>query len=78
MPVLSKNIKNIVAELTNNDIEVRPLIAGNMANKPMWYEKYGKIDLPNANLIDKYGFYLPNHHNLKEEDIDKITNIVNR
>jgi CDP-6-deoxy-D-xylo-4-hexulose-3-dehydrase len=78
MPVLSKNIKNIVAELTNNDIEVRPLIAGNIANKPMWYEKYGKIDLPNANLIDKYGFYLPNHHNLKEEDIDKITNIVNR
>jgi len=78
MPVLSENIKNIVTELTNNDIEVRPLIAGNMANKPMWYEKYGKIDLPNANLIDKYGFYLPNHHNLKEEDIDKITNIVNR
>lgn len=78
MPVLNKNIKTIVSELKRNNIEVRPLIAGNMVNKPMWFEKYGKVELPNASLIDEYGFYLPNHHKLTESDIDKIVAIVNR
>jgi CDP-6-deoxy-D-xylo-4-hexulose-3-dehydrase len=78
MPVLSKNRQKIVEELTSNNIEVRPLIAGNIANKPVWYEKYGFIDLPNANLIDKFGFYLPNHQDLKVDDINKIIEIVNK
>jgi CDP-6-deoxy-D-xylo-4-hexulose-3-dehydrase len=78
MPVLSKNRQKIVEELTSNNIEVRPLIAGNIANKPVWYEKYGFIDLPNANLIDKFGFYLPNHQDLMVDDINKIIEIVNK
>lgn len=78
IPVVSKYRDQITKELMENDIEVRPLIAGNMVNKPMWYEKYGKIELTNADLIDKYGFYLPNHQDLTNGEINKITKIINK
>ena len=77
MPVVCKNKKEVVERLLANNIEVRPLIAGNMANKPMWYEKYGKGYLPNAELIDEFGFYLPNHQDLCDKHIEIITDIVN-
>ena len=77
-PVVNKNKDQIIKELTLNEIEVRPLIAGNMANKPMWYLENEKVSLPNCELIDKYGFYLPNHQDLTEEEIMKIVNIVNK
>jgi dTDP-4-amino-4,6-dideoxygalactose transaminase len=46
-----------------------------MANKPMW--KGSKENLSNCNLIDKFGFYLPNHQDLTKDQILKITNILN-
>jgi len=78
IPVVSEHRESIAEELIQNGIEVRPLIAGNMANKPMWYEKYGKVNLPNADIIDRMGFYLPNHQDLTEKDIQKITTIINK
>lgn len=77
MPVVCKNKEDVIKRLRENDIEVRPLIAGNMVNKPMWYERYPKVSLPNAELIDMYGFYLPNHQDLTIDDIEKITKIIN-
>jgi len=78
IPIVNKNRDAIVEELSNNGIEVRPLIAGNMANKPMWFLKYGKVSLNNCEMIDEYGFYVPNHQDLKNEDIKKITDIINK
>lgn len=78
IPILNKNRNKIVEELINNNIEVRPLIAGNMANKPMWYLKYGRVELENCQLLDDYGFYVPNHQDLTETDIQKITDIINK
>ena len=77
LPIVNKNKEKIVNELIKNNIEVRPLIAGNMSNKPMWYENYGKIDLKNCELIDKYGFYIPNHQDLTINEIQKISKIIN-
>jgi CDP-6-deoxy-D-xylo-4-hexulose-3-dehydrase len=77
-PIINKNRIKIVSELIDNNIEVRPLIAGNMGNKPMWYEKYGKTSLPNCELIEKYGFYVPNNQDLTKDNILKITNIINK
>ena len=78
-PVIHKKRTEIVKELEANKIEVRPLIAGNMANKPFWYEKYGKTNsLENCDLIDKYGFYLPNHQNLSIDNVLKISEIINK
>jgi CDP-6-deoxy-D-xylo-4-hexulose-3-dehydrase len=77
MPIVSKNKETIIKNLIANNIECRPLIAGNMANKPFWYENYHKPKLKNCELIDKYGFYIPNHQNLTKTDLDKIIKIVN-
>lgn len=77
IPIVNKNRNLIVNNLIKNNIESRPLIVGNMANKPMWYKKYGKVKLKNCENIDKYGFYIPNHQDLTLEEINFITTIIN-
>jgi CDP-6-deoxy-D-xylo-4-hexulose-3-dehydrase len=77
IPILNKNRNSIVKKLEDNNIEVRPLIAGNMANKPMWYLNYDRVKLENCELLDDYGFYIPNHQDLTEKEIKKITDIIN-
>ena len=77
IPILSKNKKEIVDRLMNHGIEVRPLIAGDMSKKPMWYERFGKCSLPNCDMVDKFGFYIPNHQDITEEQINIISNIIN-
>ena len=63
--------------LIDSKIECRPLIAGNMASKPFWYEKFKKPKLKNCELIDEYGFYIPNHQDLTIEQLEKIVYIIN-
>jgi len=77
IPILNPKKDYIIKELQNNNIEVRPLIAGNMANKPMWFNENDIPSLPNCELVDKIGFYIPNHQDLTENDINKITKIIN-
>lgn len=78
-PLINPNRKRIVEELIKNDIEVRPLIAGSMSEKPFWKNKYGgtKYIMKNTEIISKKGFYVPNHQDLTEDEIDLITNIIN-
>jgi CDP-6-deoxy-D-xylo-4-hexulose-3-dehydrase len=74
-PIVSKNREAIIKKLIENNIEVRPLIAGSMARKPFWK---GRVDnLPNCDIINNNGFYIPNHQDLTENDIIKICNIIN-
>ena len=75
IPVVHPMREDIIRDLMDNGIEVRPLIAGNMANKPMW--KGSKEGLENCKLLDEQGFYIPNHQDLTKENIDKIVNIIN-
>ena len=77
IPIVSKNKKEIVDRLMNHGIEVRPLIAGDMSKKPMWYERFGKCSLPNCEIVDEFGFYIPNHQDITEEQINIISNIIN-
>ena len=76
-PILHKKRDDIVKELIHNNIEIRPLIAGNMGNKPMWYNENPPPSLPNCELIDKFGFYIPNHQDLSLEELKYITSIIN-
>ena len=75
-PVVNKNRVNIIENLIKNNIEVRPLIAGDMSKKPMWIKNYGEVKLPNCILVNEYGFYIPNHQDLTSEQIEFISNIV--
>ena len=76
-PIVNKNRVKIIEDLIGNDIEVRPLIAGDMSKKPMWIKNYGEVFLPNCELINEFGFYIPNHQDLTKEQINLISNIVN-
>jgi CDP-6-deoxy-D-xylo-4-hexulose-3-dehydrase len=76
IPIVHPMRVDIIRDLMDDNIEVRPLIAGNMANKPMW--KGSKEGLENCELLDEQGFYIPNHQDLTKENIDKIVNIINK
>ena len=75
IPIVHPMRDDIIRDLMDNKIDVRPLIAGNMANKPMW--KGSKENLNNCELLESQGFYVPNHQDLSKEDIDKIVSIIN-
>ena len=75
-PVIHENRDMIVKRLQDANIEVRPMICGSMGTQPFYVKQYGKKELPNASIIDKYGFYVPNHPGLTKEEILKITNII--
>ena len=77
-PVITKNIKELVEKLTENNVECRPLICGSINEHPFWYERYGKQNLPISKKVHEYGLYLPNNHQMTVEEIDKVINIVNQ
>lgn len=76
-PFVHPNRERIVKALQDNNVEVRPLIAGSMAKQPFWTKYYQPVELPNCELIHEQGFYLPNHQDLTTGDIQFICNIVN-
>jgi CDP-6-deoxy-D-xylo-4-hexulose-3-dehydrase len=75
-PVIHKNRTELVKSLKDNDIEARPLICGSLGKQPFWTKNYGEISLKNADLVNDYGFYLPNNHDLNTEEIKYIKNIL--
>ena len=77
-PVIHPNRDKIVKKLQEKNIEVRPMICGSMGTQPFYVKKYGRLELPNVSIIDKYGFYIPNHPYLTEGQIFQILNIVNK
>lgn len=76
-PIINEDRNNIINILLNNNIEIRPLIAGDMSKNPMWVNIYGKCLLPNCKIVDNYGFYVPNHQGLTFENIRDITTLIN-
>ena len=77
IPLLKKDRGGVVKELQDDGIEVRPLIAGNMASKPMWKDVYEQPILPVCEVIEREGIYVPNHQGLTEDDIKRIVKILN-
>ena len=77
-PVICQNRQELVSELHKNGIESRPLIAGSMARQPFFINRYGgDVVLKNADIVHKFGMYIPNNHRMTESDIKFITNVVN-
>ena len=77
-PIIHPDRDLIVDELKNNKVEVRPMICGSMGTQPFYAKKYGKLYLDNVTEVDTFGFYVPNHPKLTEDEIKFICNIVNR
>tara|TARA_B100000579_G_scaffold188441_1_gene153770 strand:- start:114 stop:1268 length:1155 start_codon:yes stop_codon:yes gene_type:complete len=77
-PVISPNRDKIVSDLQKNNIEVRPMISGSMGTQPFYIKAYGRLELKNASIVDKYGFYIPNHPKLLQKDLEFISETINK
>jgi CDP-6-deoxy-D-xylo-4-hexulose-3-dehydrase len=77
-PIITEKIESLYTELIKNDIECRPLICGSINEHPFWYERYEKSNLPNAKMVHEYGLYIPNNHQMTDDEIKKIVEIVNK
>ena len=78
-PVIADDVEerdDIIKRLQDANIEVRPMICGSMGTQPFYMKNYGDNILFNANVVDKTGFYVPNHPGLSKDDIIKICNII--
>lgn len=73
-----ENRKKIVEKLKQNDIEVRPIVAGNFTrNEAVKYMKYSiHKELVNADEIHDNGFFVGNHSKSNEKEIDYLFNIL--
>lgn len=76
-PIVSHDKDAIVKRLRDNGVECRPLIAGSLTMSPMW-RKFGTghTNIPVSTEINKYGFYVPNHQGMTEEDVKNIVNLI--
>ena len=78
-PVIADDVEErneIIKRLQEANIEVRPMICGSMGTQPFYMKNYGDNILLNANVVDKTGFYVPNHPGLSKDDVIKICNII--
>src|SRR5690606_14641937 len=77
-PVISPHIEDIIAALTKEGVETRPLVAGSIGQQPFWQDLYGAQSFAFADKVHAMGFYLPNNPDLTPEEIKFIAGIVNR
>lgn len=65
--------KKYLKRFIQADIEIRPVIAGNMQNQP-FYKKYVKqlYALANTDFVNQCGFYCGNYPELTDEDVETI------
>jgi len=75
-PILAKTPElkaKYVAKFESNNIEIRPIIGGNIQNHP-FYKKYISdfYDLPGSEFINNCGFYCGNYPGLTDNDFKLI------
>lgn len=61
-------------------IEFRPVVAGNFVNSEAikWFDYSVHGELPNANHLDNFGFFVGNHHYSIIEQIDLLRTALNQ
>jgi len=80
MPVVFKT-KNLFEKYKSlfekNDIEIRPIIAGDMTNQPFYKKYVPKVGLyPNTKFIHSNGFYFGNNPEMTNKEIKTIINLL--
>jgi CDP-6-deoxy-D-xylo-4-hexulose-3-dehydrase len=76
-PIIHPNIKKIAKALDDGGVDCRPLVCGSIGNQPYWINIYGKQSFDFADIVDKYGLYVPNNPDLKANEIFHICDIIN-
>lgn len=70
--------KELQQHLENNNIETRPILAGNLARQPVLEHIDHRIEgeLDGAQAIHDNGLFIGNHHRLTEEKINYIVSTI--
>ncbi len=69
---------DLVARLRARDIECRPIVAGNFTKNDViqYFDHEIHGSLPNANLVDRNGFFVGNHHVDISAQIDLLAEVI--
>jgi CDP-6-deoxy-D-xylo-4-hexulose-3-dehydrase len=76
-PIIHPERDAIVKNLMKEKVEVRPMICRSIGVQPFYVREFGRLSLKNADIIDRFGMYVPNHPGLKSAEIQTISSIVN-
>lgn len=78
-PETGKKRDDLVNLLIDNGVECRPIVSGNFTkNKVISYFNYEIFgELKNADLIDRYGLFIGNHHYNLSNEIKYVADLVN-
>lgn len=73
---ISRN--ELMKKLSANEIDVRPIVAGNFAKNEVlkWFEYSIHSNLENSEYIDRNGFFVGNHHYSLTNSIDHLYGLV--
>lgn len=79
MPLIAQSediLASIIQRFEAAGVEIRPVIAGNIANHPFWKKVLPAAHLPHADLVHAQGFYFPNNPELTSEEVDLLCTLV--
>jgi len=76
-PIITPKIKEVVDALVLNNIETRPLVCGSIGRQPFWIKEHREERLAFADMVHDYGLYVPNNHQITEEEITKVCEVIN-
>lgn len=82
IPFICKNtdlFNHYAEKFTKADIEIRPMIAGNI-QRQVFYRKYvtKMYDLPNSNFLHENSFYCGNFPEMTDKDIELIIDCITK
>ena len=81
--VLSEKAKfkreELIAHLEENNVEVRPIVAGNFTKNEVikYFDHSLHGEMVNAEYIDQNGFFIGNHHVDLNEKLEQVANLIN-
>lgn len=76
---ISIDRKKVINLLENNGIQSRPIVTGNFVNNEVikYFDYEIPYELNNAEIIDKNGFFIGNHHVPMKNEILSVYNLLN-
>lgn len=77
-PIITPNRERTAAALMAAGIETRPLVCGSMGRQPFWIKEYGEVRLDFADKVHEYGLYVPNNHEMSEQEVQYVCDVLNR
>ncbi|MGD0036248.1 MAG: DegT/DnrJ/EryC1/StrS aminotransferase family protein [Bacteroidota bacterium] len=74
--LIDERRSTIVKRLQEGGVETRPLICGSIGLQPFWIKIFGPTHFKVADRVHKYGFYVPNNHQITKTEMDSVIDIL--